>query len=116
MSFSELEKAGQASLEGDGFRVEWVSLGEGNFGDYDPADPEDQELLRFDVSRQDENGRWEQIQDGSYCTLMPVDTSSEILRAALAYILREIGGGFNIKRRLEELSWLSPEDFSKPQI
>ena len=115
MSFSELEKSGQTSLERDGFRVEWVSLGEGNFGDYNPADPEDQELLRFDVSRQDENGQWEQIQDGSYCTLMPVDTSSEILRAALNYILVEIGGGFNIKRRLEQLSWLSPEDFPHPQ-
>ena len=73
-----------------------------------------QELLRFDVSRQDADGQWEQIQDGSYCTLMPVDTSSEILRAALAHILREIGGGFNVKRRLEQLSWLAPEDFPKP--
>jgi hypothetical protein len=116
MSFSELEASGQTSLEGDGFRVEWVSLGEGNFGDYDPEDPEDEEFLRFDVSRQGEDGQWEQIQDGSYCTLMPVDTSVEILRAALVYILREIGGGFNVKRRLEQLSWLAPEDFPKPQI
>jgi hypothetical protein len=116
MSFIELQKSGQTSLEGDGFLVEWVSLGEGNLGYYNPEDPEDQELLRFDVSRRDEDGEWEQIQDGSYCTLMPVDTSSEILQAALSYILREIGGGFNIKRRLEQLSWLSPEDFPKPQL
>jgi hypothetical protein len=33
----------------DYYRVEFVQLGEGYSGDRDPTDPEDAELLRFDV-------------------------------------------------------------------
>jgi len=31
--------------------VEWVELGEGLSGDYNPDDPKDIELLRFDIKR-----------------------------------------------------------------
>ena len=40
-------------------------------GDDDPDDPDDTPLLRFSVLR---NG--EQIDDGSYCTRMPVGSTS----------------------------------------
>jgi len=39
----------------DNIMVEWVELGEGLCGDYNPDDPDDIELLRFDVSRLDDN-------------------------------------------------------------
>ena len=42
----------------DRVKVEWVELGEGWWGDYDPDDPMDEELLRFDVSWLDDAGQW----------------------------------------------------------
>lgn len=36
-------------------RVAWVCLGEGYNGDYDPKNPEDVLLLRFDVAVKDQN-------------------------------------------------------------
>ena len=36
-------------------RVAWVCLGEGYNGDYDPKNPEDELLLRFDVAVKDED-------------------------------------------------------------
>ena len=35
-------------------QVAWVCLGEGYNGDYDPSDPEDELLLRFDVAVKNE--------------------------------------------------------------
>lgn len=36
-------------------RVAWICLGEGYNGDYDPKNPEDELLLRFDVAVKDQN-------------------------------------------------------------
>ncbi len=36
-------------------RVAWVCLGEGYNGEYDPKNPEDELLLRFDVAVRDED-------------------------------------------------------------
>lgn len=95
------------------FKVEWVNLGEGKDGDYDPSDPDDVALLRFDVSL---NG--ELVSDGSYCTLMPVDTSEHILRKGLERIMDTIndkcGNGDccdGYGKIFEELSWIGPEWF-----
>ena len=38
-------------------KIEWVNLGEGYDGDYDPENPDDVNLLRFDVSKK-VNGEW----------------------------------------------------------
>ena len=78
-------------------------------------DPEDEELLRFDVSRK--NGEeWEAIDDASYCTQMPVGTPKKILKKALQYIMVMIGSrassGLSIKKLCEELSWLGPNSKS----
>lgn len=95
------------------YKVEWVNLGEGKDGDYDPNDPEDVELLRFDVSF---NG--ELVSDGSYCTLMPVRTSEYVLRKGLERIMDAIKDKCSkgdciesCKKVFEELSWIEPKWF-----
>lgn len=100
-------------LEYDRVAVEWVYLDEGWSGDYDPSDPEDTPLLRFDVYVRDENGEWADPGGASYCTRMPVTAAHRTLLRALVAIAFEandnIDSGF--KRAMERMSWICPEDF-----
>ncbi len=93
-------------------KVEWVNLGEGKDGDYNHDDPNDVAFLRFDISL---NG--ELVSDGSYCTLMPVDTPEHILRKALERIMDAVKdkceNGNCPKKVFEELSWIEPKWFSE---
>jgi len=70
------------------FKAEWEWIGEGKSGDYDPADKDDEPLLRFSCFRhvyRDETGNL--IDDGSYCTQLPVSTPvSHLVRAALSIL------------------------------
>lgn len=92
-------------------KVEWVDLGEGFSGDWDPDDPEDQALLRFDISRF-ENKEWVEIPDASYCTLFPSDSSDELkiksLKHIMNYIYSNAASGRSIKKDCEQLSWIEP--------
>lgn len=91
--------------------VEWVDLGEGWNGDYDPSDAGDAPLLRFDTYRKVDGG-WEPFDDGSYCTAMPVGTDEATLRSALWIIADEVhqtfASGGSVKKVCEHLSWISP--------
>jgi hypothetical protein len=90
-------------------RIEWEWIGEGNSGDYDPADPEDVPLLRFTVSDYT-RGFWNQLDDGSYCTHLPVSTPvCHLVRAAVSIL--EAAEQPLPKKRFEELSWFNPSDF-----
>ena len=60
----------------DNIKVELVELGEGLSGDYNPDDPNDIELLRFYVAIH-KGDDWEDIDDASYCTQMPVSATPE---------------------------------------
>lgn len=95
------------------YKVEWVNLGEGKDGDYDSNDPDDVALLRFDISFDGEL-----MQDGSYCTLLPVDTPENILRKGLERIMDTIneecrGDGSCSRKVFEELSWIGPRWFQE---
>ena len=107
------------SLERGDLRIEWEYIGEGYNGEWDEDDPEDEALLRFTVytkptphfSDASYYNVWEQLDDGSYCTLMSYDTPYAILERALELIYEQIEGtiyNHNYKRTLERLSWLSP--------
>lgn len=64
------------------YRLEWVELGEGRDGDYDPTDPDDYPLLRADLY-----GDGEPLDGGSYCTGAAVGTAPATLdRLALALL------------------------------
>jgi hypothetical protein len=92
-------------------RVGWSELGEGLCGEYDPDDPEDVELLRFDVSvlLGDE---WIDPGDVSYCTLIPASAGEGVRARGLRYIMDEIYeavcSGHSAKKLCERLSWMDP--------
>lgn len=94
-------------------KIEWVNLGEGYDGDYDKDNPEDVNLLRFDVSVF-KDGEWHEVEDGSYCTQVPATTNKKLLEKILAsfmnYIYDDVVGFGKAKRKCEMLSWTSPDN------
>ena len=99
--------------------VEWVMLGEGLDEDYEPGDPNDVELLRFDVSRKVDDD-WVAIEDASYCTQVPVSATPEQRQEGLVLIMDEVfelaSQGYSIKKVCEWLSWISLEGIEKGMI
>jgi len=92
-------------------RVEFERLGEGYFGDFDPDDPEDEELLRFETYRKDESGSWAPCRDGGYCTALPVATPLDGRQQALDMLMATLQGGIEsdrVKHIAEMASWISP--------
>lgn len=105
------------TIHDDVLRVDWVNLDEGYSGDYDPDDPEDVNLLRFDVyERGDPKESWNPVDDGSYCTMMPANAPIPILEKALRRIFdayREHIDHFpgeSLNRIGEKMSHISDED------
>jgi hypothetical protein len=76
---------------------------------------EDVLLLRFDVAIKN-NGRWEELDDSSYCTQIPADTPREEVRRLARLILGEVrpdamsilrNGHGSVRRLCEGLSWIN---------
>lgn len=107
------------SIIGEGhIRVDWYNAGEGLCGDYDPENPDDVNLLRFDVYKGIPEGDdmicWEAVEDASYCTRVPADTDMEVL-AKLLYRIYEkyydaivVSEADSVKKLGEALSWIEP--------
>jgi hypothetical protein len=67
-------------------RVAWICLGEGYNGDYDPKNPEDELLLRFDVAVKDDSiGDF--VTTESRCTCFAASASAKDKEAALEILL-----------------------------
>ena len=101
------------SLQGEHVRVDWYDAGEGWRGDYDPEDPDDEALLRFDVYfRETEEEEWTEVDDASYCTSVPVSTDIQELKAKLLVLYREFANVLesdpcqSVKKLGEALSWI----------
>lgn len=79
--------------EGEPFAVtvEFVELGEGMDGEYDPNDPDDVELLRIDV-KVTVGGREFAVTDGSYCTRVPAETDAAVRERILERALGSVRG------------------------
>lgn len=106
----------------DGFlRVDWSNIGEGYCGDFDEDDPEDENLLRFDVyvrtpycgDNAEDWEKWETVEDASYCTLMPASASEKTLEKAIRTIFAEYRRAIcrypvsvSVKKLGERLSWI----------
>jgi len=109
----------------DELSVEFEDIGEGLMGDYDPDDPNDIALLRFDVSITEEAAERYEVygestfandgmfvpQDTSYCTQVPVETPDsrqlELLASMALELHKAMRTGMGLKRTAEHLSWTS---------
>jgi hypothetical protein len=94
--------------------VEWIELGEGYCGDYDPTLPDDEELLRFDVYWLNDQGEWVFVEDSSYCTLVPACATPKertrgllMIMARVYDILTDSNGMASIKYAAAQASWIS---------
>jgi hypothetical protein len=102
-------------IKGD-IKIEWIDLGEGWDGEWDPNDPEDQALLRFYASRRvasaDGADLWDDIPGASYCTQVPADTPEDVQMRLLEFLMEKIYEpilqGQYVKRLCRELSWIAP--------
>ena len=113
-------------LEKGNVAVEWYNADEGWNGDYDPDDPEDENLLRFDFYGKKDD-RWLAVLDASYCTRVPADTPESVLKQLLEILLEDgadpieasLREGINFNDRpdeisptgrhiYEQLSWIHP--------
>ena len=72
---------GDVELIRGAVKIEWEELGEGWDGEY-AGTPDDKSLLRFYVARL-EGGQWVDIDDGSWCTRFPANTTDAEQSAAL---------------------------------
>ena len=98
----------------DEIMVDFRNIGEGYYGDYNPDDPEDKELIRFDVSyRNPDTNEWTEVDDASYCTTLEANSPIEELEGAIRTIFKEykdvyrhICEGGSVKKLGEELSWI----------
>ena len=89
-------------------------IGEGVCGDYDPEDADDIQLLRFSAYINND-GIFEQMNDASYCTQIPLSTPyGELARLCMVIFekYRDVAdayrNGSSVKKLGERLSWLSP--------
>ncbi len=82
---------------------------EGYNGDYNPDDPEDKLLMRFDVFKF-ENKEWVEVDNSSYCTELPSDLDPEKAHRVLSLIMMEVAddvrANISIKKKCEWLSWI----------
>ena len=103
----------------DNVMIEWEAVGESLYGgEYDPKDPNDIEVLRFYVSkRNNEYGEWEEVESASYCTRVPVSATPEELEAGLRILMNRfhdpVTAGESVKKLGEEMSWISLDDIRK---
>lgn len=92
-----------------------TETGEGWSGDYDPNDPSDSLLYRFDVNRK-EGDKWIPVDNASYCTAIRSNVSEQVLVGYLHLIHDQVKdkvrGGVSIKKICERLSWIGSGDKS----
>lgn len=90
--------------------VRWTELGEGWSGDYNPNDPNDEELLRFDVDWLSDDGEWNYVDDASYCTRFPASATDKQKQAGLEILMdvfyEPLMNGQSIKKIAEHMSWI----------
>ncbi len=97
-------------------RVAWVCLGEGYNGEYDPRDPEDELLLRFNLFLKDEtSGEWRPA--GSRLTCFAAKASVKDKKAALDILLNRFYDAYTTEPRqcmstlADELSYISADTY-----
>ena len=97
-------------------RVAWVCLGEGYNGEYDPKNPEDELLLRFDVAVKDEDiGDF--VTTESRCTCFAANAPTKDKEAALDVLLDHFYNAYTSQPRhcmsslADRLSYISADTY-----
>ena len=107
-------------------KVEWTDLGEGLSGDYDPSDPTDEHLLRYDAwvrvtgTEADEQrslefydgDEWGYKADGSYCTMTNANTHGPVLIELAKIIANELANSLDNgtwKSTAASMSYANPD-------
>lgn len=109
----DIDQDTPVSIQGEVVRADWYDAGEGLFGDYNPENPDDIQLLRFDIYIRGEDNEWEPVEDASYCTQIAATTDRETLVKALWSIYKEYDNVLScdpeasVKKLGEALSWIS---------
>jgi len=102
-------------VKGD-LRVELVHVGEGLSGDFDSSDPDDVQLVRFYCSRR-VGDAFEDFEDASYCTRVPISTERVLLERMASVIMNEleraVSGGGSPKKPMEAMSWITVDELKK---
>jgi hypothetical protein len=100
-------------LQRDTVKIELVHIDEGWCGEYDANDPQDEQLLRFYVMHKVQD-TWEDVDDASYCTLLPITLSDEEQQTVLDILMTRfylpVTNKESVKKLGEEMSWVSIED------
>lgn len=108
--WSENDDGLPALTRGD-YRVEWVDLGEGLEGDFDPSESDDEHLLRFEFSQRNETGDFIPVDDASYCTAVsrstPADQLKRLLEVIMGHAFPNLEAGLGIKKVCERMSWIN---------
>lgn len=101
------------SIQGDVVRADWYDAGEGLCGDYNPDNPHDIHLLRFDIYVRDYDDKWKEVEDASYCTRVAAAENRDVLAKALRYIYDRYDEVLScdvetsVKKLGEHLSWIT---------
>ena len=95
------------SNNGSTFAIEWVRANEGTYGEYNPKDPDDKELLRFDLFL---NG-WNEPSE-TRCTCCEANATVKEQKTALLEMAKAIvndAGKTHIKQLCDRLSFVTKD-------
>lgn len=111
------EDVPELRLERGNIAVTLEYIGEGNDGDYDPDDAGDEPLMRVGVQRL-EDGKWDEVEDSSYCTQISARGSEAGKGLALEYIIAQLPQTGSVKKIMERMSWieLTTQDGDSPDF
>lgn len=102
------------TLTREAVRATFRHIGEGYGGEYDPTDPSDEPLLRFDIDVLRQGG-WEPVDNASYCTRLSALAAPALQRHALYLILNKVHDEYDKGNDLapicRELSWIDDQCF-----
>jgi len=99
LEFKDIEVVSKDGL----IKVVLEYIGEGYQGDYDPEDSEDEPLLRYSLYQKDDDGDWDDVDCGSYCTYLSVNDDRDKLVKVANTILRLVKDGLTSDKHQKSL-------------
>ncbi len=112
-----IEYGVKAAATVDNMKAEFEYIGEGYSGDYEPLELGDRPLLRLYLFKKDEDGEWQEVEDGSVCTLVvagtPTNKLKEILRMVCMDFLSSTEQEVSVRRCVAKYSFLDLNNYKE---